>query len=69
MAPLWWLPLGLRQRSRVPRATPQADDDAPKKGKEKRSWDEGESKKASTGKGKVELNFLPLTLTLTLTLT
>ena len=40
----------------MPRPVPQADDDAPKKGKEKRSWDEGESKKASTGKGKVELD-------------
>ena len=52
------------QRPRVPRPPPQADDDAPKKGKEKRSWDEGESKNASSGKGKVELAFLALALTL-----
>ena len=50
------------QRPRLPRSPPQADDDAPKKGKEKRSWDEGESK--SSGKGKVELAFLTLALTL-----
>jgi len=42
----------------------EADDDAPKKGKEKRSWDEGESKTPGSGKGKgsgkegkVELDF------------
>ena len=39
------------------RAAPQADDDAPKKGKEKRSWDEGESRKTSSAKGKVNLDF------------
>ena len=53
----------------TPRPAPQADDDAPKKGKEKRSWDEGEPKKTSTGKGKVELGIITLTPTPTLTLT
>jgi len=48
-------PGGFRKKSSTSKM--EADDDAPKKGKEKRSWDEGESKKASTGKGKVELDF------------